>query len=140
MDFSGFSAARPVVEYHYALMAAILHWCIQRDIEVFPFFLRILHNVTADFITRSDDSEVQRWGKCGMFRPNPLPWRWGEFLHGVPKIEWFPERVDRPQFSLMRTDRECLSFHVAEWNASNGAGLQFWRDNGIWPLTIDCRP
>ena len=68
-----------------------------------------------------------------------LPWRRGEFLQGVPEIEWFPERVERPKFSLGGTERGGLSFHVAEWDATNGIGLQYWRDNEAWPLTIDCR-
>ena len=69
------------------LMAAILHWRTLRDIEAIPFFLICLRRVAADFVTRADDLEVQRWALTKGFVQIPLPWRWGEFMKSVPEIE-----------------------------------------------------
>ena len=120
------------------LLSAILFWSISHDIGIFPFYLRSLHNISDDFLTRAHTDEIDRWDEARKFRQAQLPWRWKDFLCGIPKVSWFTEGVEQPRYSLATT-KDNLSFAVAEWNASNGIGMQFFRDHGIWPLCIDFR-
>ena len=121
-------------------MAALLRWCIRRGVEAFPSFLMRLRNADAYFITRAGDLEVQSWADTTWYVQIPMPWWWADFILGAPKIEWFLGKIGAPHFAFTKTDKGCLSFHVDEWNASYGIGLQFRGDNGIWPVTIGCRP
>ena len=104
----------------------------------FPISLRSLRNISADFITMAQASEIERWATSRGFKQATLPWWWKESARGAPGIEWFAEGVERPRYNLLTT-RGQLPFCVSEWNASNGLGLQFWRSRGIWPMAIELR-
>ena len=126
-------------EISLRVLSAVLYWSVFRDIEIpLSFFLRSLRNISADFITRAQPSEIERWAASRDFKKVTMPWRRKDFLRGIPKIDWFTEGVERPRYSFL-TVRNQLSFNVAEWDASNGIGLQFWRSKGIWPMSINIR-
>lgn len=102
-----------------------------------PIPLRGIRKISADFITRADDREIQRWPNAKGLAQIQMTSRRADCLRSIPKIARITDRVENPQYSLS-TVCDALSVHFDEWNDIAGVGSLFWSDDGIWPLTIDC--
>ena len=116
----------------------ILRWSVKYDIAAFPYLLRSLRNISADFATLASAVKIQQWAESRNFTQINLPCRWSEFIACAPKIEWIAERAERPRFSPTSV-AGALPYNVAEWNARNGIGIQYRGDPNIWPVFIDIR-
>ena len=100
-------------------------WCVKNGIEVYPFYLRSLHNIRPDFISRESKHDIDCWATAAGYTQVEKQWRWKSFLACAPKLDCLEDRVvNLPK--EMSFDTIGKIGKVAEWRPMSGIALQIF--------------
>ena len=98
------------------LLSAFLKWCVRRGVDVVIFYLRDKQNITADDITRLDETELTAWAATNGLTRCELPASWEEFRTCIPVLDWDRRRNVRMPTRLSGNFIEFAKGKVAERN------------------------
>ena len=107
------------------IIATFHVWRIKNGIEAYPFYLRSLHNVRPDFITREDERNIALWAAEEGFNRAGKQWWWKQFLACAPKLDRIDGRIVNLPRMLKIWTMDGLG-RVGEWGPKSGTALQIF--------------
>ena len=96
---------------------------------MYPYFLRSLHSIRPDCITRSTEREIVARAEGKGFQQVGKPWWWKQFLACAPKLDWMEDRLINLPLHLAIGTIDCLGL-VCEWRPFSGIGIQIFDSLG----------